>query len=208
MPDLPTGPGQSQHRTDPTQYRSGFLFREVHGIFITGPPPRHPPIVAVEGFPLPGGRGLAAAEPLRGVRNRFPQPPAAAQPVPFQEHGGQGRTGIPAQPDLKLQDLHVHPAKPPGHPPACLPPVDPLEPSDRFGTHGPFPATAEHRRRYAVRARPYNHVFHPCKLWQGADNQDRRPKGSWPQGKEKPRRFRLQGRNGWVCRWVLPGSNR
>ncbi|RDV08925.1 hypothetical protein DXK94_16670 [Arthrobacter sp. RT-1] len=37
-----------------SQTRGYFLFPGVHGIFIPGPPPRHPPIVAVEGFPMPG----------------------------------------------------------------------------------------------------------------------------------------------------------
>src|SRR5215218_48635 len=74
----------------PTHFRDDFMFPAVHGIFISDPPPRHPPIVAVEGFPMPGpclrvpGPGRAAdAEPSSGcVRHSLTQPPSAAKAIP------------------------------------------------------------------------------------------------------------------------------
>ena len=46
-----------------------FLFQEVHGIFISDPPPRHPPIVAVEGFPMPGpgAQAMSAKAPAHAT---------------------------------------------------------------------------------------------------------------------------------------------
>ena len=58
-------------------------------------------------------RGFAAAA-SGGVRYRPPQPPAAAEAVPDQFHGGQGGSPVAAQPCLDLPDLDVHAARPLG----------------------------------------------------------------------------------------------
>lgn len=143
---------------------------------MSGPPPRHPPIAAVEGFPLP--RDCLAAS--RRIRRLSTQPPAATQAVPLQDHGGQGRIPVPAQPDLKLEDLHVHSSGAARHPAVYLPPVDALVPPDGLGSYIPLPPFPEHRRRKSIPAGAHYYLFHMRNLRQGCDNIRRFPDAQNP----------------------------
>ena len=92
-----------------------FTFPSVHGIFISSLPPRHPPIVAVEGFSnarvnAPGVPAFQArVPPLRGVRYGLPEPPAATQAITDDFHRREGGTRVPAQSRLDLPDFDVDP---------------------------------------------------------------------------------------------------
>src|SRR6478736_7997134 len=94
------------------------------------------PITELVYWAAPAGRGLC------GVGHCLPEPPPAAEPVPDQFHGGEGRSAVAAKPCLDLPDLDVNAAQAFRHPALGFPPADPFEPADRLGADQPFPAPA------------------------------------------------------------------
>src|SRR6476661_11192786 len=141
-----------------TGRRNSFVFPKVHGIFKVSLPPRHPPIVAVEGFSNSGR-----------IRNCAPQLPAAAQAVAHDLHSGQGRLFVPSQSRLKTPHLHVDAAEAKGHSALGLPPADAFKPADRLSPDSPLTAATDDGAGPAVSGSSHQYIFHARRLWRGTD---------------------------------------